>query len=149
MEREMLESSVGIKSSDAVVNRYGRKKGDIKVRPGRPGVILVDCPANDWGRDPNIIVEFATPERLAELERRDAQEEAARLAAMTPQERAAKDARAAEMWEMSERFCAKYPVNEQAYREWEEERRLRREYYEEIYGTHEEIYGQYAELYGK
>jgi hypothetical protein len=148
MVTETVTASKQSAATDITVNRFGRKKGDIKVRPGdKPGVIFVDCPANEYGKYPPI--EFATPEVLEQLDPDVIREK--KLAAMTPEERekeiARFNARMKELDEINKRLNFKFEPGEiknWKYRTYGYDP----DYYERIHGTHEEIYGAYEELYG-
>jgi hypothetical protein len=136
------------------LNRFGRKKGDIKVRPAdEPGFILVDCPANQYGKLPPM--KFMTKEKSRELTKKqweeDERRKQERWAAMTPQERAEEEARRKARWERCDAFDEKYNVNftSEEIRNWKYEAYgYEPDYYDRIYGTDEEIFGAYEELYG-
>jgi hypothetical protein len=150
MVTETVTASKQSAATDITVNRFGRKKGDIKVRPGdKPGVIFVDCPANEYGKYPPM--EFVTKEKSRELEAESERREQARRAAMTQQERDEEDARNKERWEKTQAFNKKYNFyfTPEEIRNWKYETYgYDPDYYNSIYGTDEEIYGTYEELYG-
>jgi hypothetical protein len=136
------------------LNRFGRKKGDIKVRPAdEPGFILVDCPANQYGKLPPM--RFMTKQKSRELTKKqweeDQKREQERLAAMTPEEIAAEEAYWKAKWEKSAELSKKAGISftSEEIRTWKYRAYgYEPDYYDRIYGTDEEIFGAYEELYG-
>jgi hypothetical protein len=154
-----METNKMMKATDGFdkvtgLNRFGRKKGDIKVRPAdEPGFILVDCPANQYGKLPPM--KFMTKQKSRELAKKqweeDEKRKQERLANMTPDEIAAEKARKKARWEKREENRKKLNLNVTLediqtwkYRTYGYEP----DYYDRIYGTDEEIFGAYEELYG-
>jgi superfamily II DNA or RNA helicase len=137
-------------TDDNMVNRFGRKKGDIKVRPGdRPGIIFVDCPANEYGKYPPI--EFVTKEKSREQWEESKRREQERRNAMTQQERDQEDAYWKAKWEKIDAIDKKYNLyfTPEEIKNWRYETYgYEPDYYDRIYGTDEEIFGAYEELYG-
>jgi hypothetical protein len=150
-----METNKMMKATDGFdkvtgLNRFGRKKGDIKVRPAdEPGFILVDCPANQYGKLPPM--RFMTKEKSRELEQQRIREKKEKLANMTPEERAAEEAWRKE-WdkkyeENNKKLNLKFEPDE--IRTWKYRTYgYEPDYYDRIYGTDEEIFGAYEELYG-
>jgi hypothetical protein len=135
-------------TTDNTVNRFGRKKGDIKVRPGdTPGIIFVDCPANEYGKYPPI--EFAIKDELNELDPIKSRDRW--LAGLSPEERKKELALSAAKKEARDELNKKYKLNfsQEKHREWMKKvYDYDYDYYDRIYGTDEEIFGAYEELYG-
>jgi hypothetical protein len=132
------------------LNRFGRKKGDIKVRPGdEPGTIFVDCPANQYGKLPPMV--FVTKEESKRQEQENIKAWKDKLAAMTPQELAEKKARFKERCEKREAFDKKYNIGftSEEIRTWKYRTYgYDPDYYDRMFGTDEEIFEAYEEQYG-
>lgn len=149
MEQKMMKATDGFDKVTGL-NRFGRKKGDIKVRPGdKPGTIFVDCPANQYGKLPPMVFVSKAESKRQEQER--IKEWKDKLAAMTPQELAEKKARFKERCEKREAFDKKYNINitREDHLRWRYETYgYEPDYYDRIYGTDEEIFEAYEEQYG-
>jgi hypothetical protein len=132
------------------LNRFGRKKGDIKVRPGdEPGTIFVDCPANQYGKLPPMVFVTKAESRRQEQENIKAWKD--KLAAMTPEELAEKKARFKARIEKRNELNKKFNsyTTPEEIRTWKYRTYgYEPDYYDRIYGTDEEIFEAYEELYG-
>jgi hypothetical protein len=146
MVTETVTANKQSAATDITVNRFGRKKGDIKVRPGdKPGVIFVDCPANEYGKYPPI--EFLSEEGSKALDEAIKKAREERRAAMTPEEKAAQEAWVAELDKINRESPIKIDMDRYRKRRTEVFG-YDYDYYNRIYGTDEEIFGAYEELYG-
>jgi hypothetical protein len=132
------------------LNRFGRKKGDIKVRPGdEPGTIFVDCPANQYGKLPPMV--FVTKEESRRQWEENEKKEQEKIAAMTPEERAAEEAWFQAWKKKREENRKKFNFNTtpEEIRTWKYRTYgYEPDYYDRMYGTDEEIFEAYEEQYG-